>query len=605
MNRTPKVYGCMILLAGCLVYLNSLAAPFLFDDKLSILENARIRRLWPPGDILSETMRPVTEWSLAVNYALGGLHVWGYHALNLLIHLVAALLLFGIVRRTCQSGVLRERYGASADVLALVTALCWVVHPLQTQSVTYLSQRAESFAGMCALLTLYSVLRAATTSPAGRWRLLAVLACLTGMGAKPIMVTIPIVVFLYDRVFLAGSYRELLRQRWTLYAGLASSWVVLAMLLTRISRVFEPTAGFAMTGITWKDYVLTQPGVIQHYLKLALWPHPLVLDYWWPVARTFQEIAPPLLMMVGLVGLTAWVWRRYPAAGFLGMWLLLTLAPSSSVLPIADLAAEHRMYLPLASIVALVVFGVSGLLHRLPLAAPWRSRVACTVAVVTVTALAIGTVRRNAQYRSEESIWRVTVAQRPDNPRAHNGLASALTRERRFDDAAVQYAHALRLQPDYAQAHNDAGHALMIQGKLPEAITHLSEAVRLSPTYAQALNNLGIALSKQGHHQEANAYLRQALRLDPRNADVHYNIGNALAKQGAFDAAVSAYAQALRLKPDLAEAHNNWGNVLAIQGQVDDALTHYAAALRIQPHHAGARHNLEELSTHHDYATER
>ena len=360
-----------------------------------------------------------------------------------------------------------------------------------------------------------------------------------------------------------------------------------------------------MQGITWREYALTQPGVILHYLKLALWPHPLVLDYWWPVARTFQEIVPPLLMMIGLIGLTAWAWRRHPAASFLGIWLLLMLAPSSSVLPIADLAAEHRMYLPLAAIVVLIVFGASGLVRRLPLAAPWRSRMACAVAVVTVTTLAIGTIRRNAQYRSEESIWRVTLAHRPDNPRAHNGLAGAFVRQRRFDEAAVHYAHALRLQPDYAQAHNDAGNALMVQGKLPEAIVHLSEAVRLSPTYAHALSNLGVALSKQGHHQEANVYLQRALRLDPRNADLHYNLGNALAKQGAFDAAASAYVQALRLKPDFAEAHNNWGNVLSIQGQVDDALTHYAAALRIQPHHAGARHNLEKFSVHHDDATER
>jgi Flp pilus assembly protein TadD len=380
---------------------------------------------------------------------------------------------------------------------------------------------------------------------------------------------------------------------------------VLATLLVRISRVVEPTAGFAMTALTWREYALTQPGVILHYLRLALWPSPLVLDYWWPVARTFHEIVPPLLLVVGLIVFTVWAWRRHPAASFVGLWGWLTLAPSSSVLPIADLAAEHRMYLPLVSIVVLTVFGVWHLIRRLPLAGPWRAGVAGALAAAVVAAGAIGTSRRNAQYRSDVSIWRVTVAQRPNNPRAHNGLATALARERRFEDAAVEYAHALRLKPDYAQAHNDAGTSLMTQGKLPEAIVHLSEAVRLSPTYAQALSNLGVALSKQGRHHEANAYLRQALRLDPRNADVHYNVGNALAKQGAFDAAASAYAHALRLKPELAEAHNNWGNVLAIQGHVGEALTHYAAALRIQPHHDGARHNLETLSNAADHAAER
>lgn len=158
---TPKVCGGLILFAGLLVYLKSLAAPFLFDDRLSILEDARIRRRCPPTDILNDTMRLVTEWSLALNDAVGGLHVWGYHAVNLLIHLVAALLLFGIVRRTRWSGSWRERDGASADALALVVALCWAMHPLQTQSVTYISQRAESLAGLCALLTLYGVIRVA------------------------------------------------------------------------------------------------------------------------------------------------------------------------------------------------------------------------------------------------------------------------------------------------------------------------------------------------------------------------------------------------------------------------------------------------------------
>src|SRR6266478_10167003 len=180
--------------AGVAVYYNSFAGVFLLDDHWRILDNLQIRQLWPPWHALAHNSRPLVQVSLAVNYALGGLNVWGYHAFNLAVHLLGGLVLFGIVRRMLQSERPRARYGASACWLALAVAAIWLVHPLQTESVTYLIQRAESLMGLFYLLTLYCGIRGVQSPRPGAWFLGAVVACGLGMGSKEVMVTAPIMM---------------------------------------------------------------------------------------------------------------------------------------------------------------------------------------------------------------------------------------------------------------------------------------------------------------------------------------------------------------------------------------------------------------------------
>ena len=528
----------LIVAAGCAVYLNSLSVPFLFDDFDSIVENAQIRRLWPPWDpalALSDMTvagRPTVMLSLQLNYALGRLDVRGYHALNLMIHLLAALVLFGIVRRTLLSRRLRETYRSQAPWLALAVSLVWVAHPLLTGSVTYIVQRAESLMGLCFLLTLYALLRGDSSPRPERWYAAAVASCGLGMGSKETMVSAPLLALLYDRAFLAASFRDVAHRRHGLYAGLAATWLVLGLSASTGGRVGKVLSWIKRIP-PW-DYANTQGGVIVHYLRLAVWPNPLVIDYGgWPTAKLADGITPAAIVIAALVVATLWAWRRRPEVGFLGAWFFLILAPTSSALPVpTEIAAEHRMYLPMAAVVALVVLGGWNLLRHTVPREGLRRCLAVGVTVIVVVGLGCLANLRNLDYRSELAMWRDATGKRPNNPRAHNNLGFALAALGQDREAMSHYTTAIQLQPDYDQAHNNLGVVLERLGQFEEAIAHFQEAVRLNPRYVKAHHNLGLALVNLGRLDEAIAQYREALRLHPNNdREVQHDLEAALDRQ--------------------------------------------------------------------------
>lgn len=522
---------------GLIVYHNSFCGPLIFDDITSIRDNPHIRQLWPLSKALSAPPqttaagRPVLALSLALNYAVSGLEVWSYHAVNLAVHILAALVLYGIVRRTLQSERLRERYGDVASGLALVVALLWMVHPLQTSSVTYIIQRAESLMGLFYLLTLYCAIRG--------WRLAAVVACALGMGTKETMVTAPVMVLLYERVFVGGSLRELLRSRRALYGGLAAGWLLLGALMATGAR--RESVGFGLEGVSAWDYAWTQCGVILHYLRLAFWPQPLVLDYSWPVAKSAGEVASAAFLLGALLLATVWaLWRR-PRLGFLGAWFFLILAPTSSFVPIVtEVAAEHRMYLPLASVVAGMVLAV----YQLP-----RAAAAAVIGAVVVVCSAV-TVQRNEDYRSAEKIWADTISKRPGNARAHNNLGEALVGQGRLEEATAQFRAALGLEPDFAIAHYNLAEVLSMKGEREAAVVHLRQAFAMKPELAERSLGHAIALGQRGELQEAAARLSRLLGLRPDMTNAWYNMGVVLARQGRLVEALEHFETAVKLDPD-------------------------------------------------------
>src|ERR1041384_2902359 len=190
--------------------------------------------------------------------------------------------------------------------------MIWLVHPLQTQCVTYVIQRGESLMALFYLLTLYCATRR------GKWQVAAAGCCALGVASKPVAATAPLVVLLYDRAFLSKSFGRALRNRPGLYAGLAATWLLLPVLLANGAKEWKPDAGFGFGGVTAMQYAASQPGVILHYLKLACWPRPLCLDYGWPVARTVMDIVPALIVVGALVAGMVWAWRQWPWLGFVG-----------------------------------------------------------------------------------------------------------------------------------------------------------------------------------------------------------------------------------------------------------------------------------------------
>ena len=446
-SRGTLLAAGLIVVAGVAAFANSFWGPFIYDDLDSILGNPSIRQLWPlsqplspPCDTRTVTSRPLLNLSLAVNYCLGGECVWGYHATNLAIHLVNGLLLLGILWRTFQLPTWKGRYGEAGWGLALAIALLWTIHPLQTESVTYIVQRAESLAGLFYLLVLYCVIRGVQSRHSVGWYIVAVGACWLGVGVKEVMATAPVVVLLYDRTFVEDSFRKILRQRWGLYVGLFGSWGLLVGLLARtgVSVLKDEVGSIGM----WA-YARSQPGIILHYLRLSLWPDRLCLCYEWPVADTLGAILPGMLVVGLLLATTIWGLRKWRGWGFLGAWFFLILAPTSSIMPLPQLAFEHRMYLPLAAVLTAVVVGGSivgeGLVRRGWL--PGRAGVVGGVCLVALAAVVLGllTFRRNEAYRTELSIWEDTVEKVPDNACAHGDLGNALVQDGRLAEGIQHF----------------------------------------------------------------------------------------------------------------------------------------------------------------------
>jgi tetratricopeptide (TPR) repeat protein len=341
-------------------------------------------------------------------------------------------------------------------------------------------------------------------------------------------------------------------------------------------------AGFGL-GITPFSYALTQCEAVTHYLRLAGWPHPLVVDYGGHVVAGIAEVLPQAAFLGMLLLLTAYALWQWPVLGFLGAWFFVILAPSSSVIPlVSQTMAEHRMYLPLAAIVAGGAGGIQLFAGRRSL---W-------IFGALILGFALVTYQRNRDYRSEVSIWSNTVMRRPDNLRARNELANALEDEGRHVDAIAQYETVIRLSPGDPNTHYNLGLALERMGKINDAIAQYTEALRLNPRFAEAHNSLGNALVSLGQSGQGINQYQEAIRLKPDFAEAHYNLGVALYQLGQLDKSEACFKAAIKLRPDYAEAHNNLGSVLFVLGRRNEAIAQYEEALRWAPNFADARNNL-------------
>jgi protein O-mannosyl-transferase len=605
----------LIVLAAMVAYRNSLDGGFVFDDLSSVRDNPTIRQLWPLGPVLSPPSRgdtvsgrPLLNLSFALNYASGGTAVEGYHATNVAIHILAALLLLGILRRTFLLPALCERFGRAATPLALSIALIWTLHPLQTESVAYVVQRAESLVAMFYLLTLYCVIRGAgsgepcterTNSMPWLWYAGAVLACVLGMASKEVMVTAPLVVLLYDRTLLAGSFAEALRRRWGLYVALAATWGLLAYLVISTGLMTQGP-DIRPPPDRW-SYAFTQPGVILHYLRLSVWPYPLCNDYFtWPLATRVGQVLPGVVVLGMLAAATLWGFVRRKAWSFLGVWFFLILSPTSSIVSLADLAVEHRMYLPLAAVVTALVLGGYAVCQALGRAgwAPQSKVNILAVGLLAVVCIVLGrmTYLRNRVYHDEISFGKDAIAKAPENLRALDNLAATyheqwqIDHEQwRLDQAIVYYRRVLAIDPDYASTHHNLGKALWEQGvaqsdprKLDEAILHFQKALQTWPERAWLHCTLAEILLQRQRFQEATAALETCLKLDPQHAEAHCHLGDIL-RQGDIAGALAHYERAIEINPGYADARYHLGFALQQQGKVGEAIAQWREILRQYP----------------------
>lgn len=586
MTKPVALSASAIVLVGILAYANSLSGPLLFDDQSAITLNPQIRHLWPIVEPLAPptnsvlASRPIVNLSFAVNYAIGGLSVRGYHVANVAIHLLSALVLFGILRRTLDSEKLRAYAGQSGTDLALACALIWMVHPLLTESVNYVTQRTELMMGLFYLLTLYCSIRAAH-SPTTWWRVGAICSALVGTGCKESMATVPLVVMLYDRIFLFDSWQSAFRRRAVLYAGLALSWAMLLALLSSRTN----TVGFN-TGISVWQYLLNQALMVGRYLKLAIWPRDLVMDYGVPRILVLPDVLPQALLIVALLLLTVTALIRRPMVGFLGSWFFITLAPTSSFVPIAtEMGAERRMYLPLA---ALVVFGVMAL-------RPLRRRVFYGLVALIAIALAVGTIKRNNDYASGVALLQTSVDRWPQG-RARFNLAVVLKAEGRFHEAEAQLRAAV---VDNPQAQYVLASGLYARGEFVAAFNELRAFLARNPPnqtdVSKARNLLALCLAEQGRRAAAIDELQRALTMDPNNPDLHGNLAVISLQERRFESARRHYEAYLSLRPATTFVLTGLGTALRELGRRDEARARFREALALDPNDAEARAKLSGL----------
>jgi tetratricopeptide (TPR) repeat protein len=578
-----------LLLAVLAAYSNSLSGPFIFDDLPSLRDNSALRHLatvLSPPAASSLAGRPFLCLTFGLNYALGQSEVWGYHALNIVIHGLACLALFGVLRRTFRLPTLGTLFGGASDWAALACAAVWALHPLNTQAVTYIVQRAESLMGLCYLLTIYCFQRALDSRRPRLWLGASFAACLAGMGTKEVMVSAPLMVFLYDRAFVTGGFLECWRRRKGYYIALAATEVFLACLVASLGgNRGGGTGGFSLHA-RWGAYWLTQFPAVLTYLRLSVLPHPLIFEYGTEWMKGFGQAAIPAVMVAALAGATLWAWLRRPAVGFLGVWFFAILAPTSIVPGTTQMIVEHRMYLALIPVIVLLI----GAAYRAV------GRYALLIAVAAALAFGGLTHRRNEVYRSDIALWRDVLARRPANTRALLCLGNAYAENPgHMSEAIAAYRSALAINPELPEVHNNLGNALIAypagESRPGEALDEFRAAIREKPEFVDAYASLGAALlGIPGRLTEAVATYQEGLKVNPRAAKLHFNLAVAYARTpGLMAEASSEFQAAAEDQPDFFEAHLNAGQaLLRVPGRTAEALAEFETALRLEPDSAAA-----------------
>ncbi len=598
----------LFVVVGSITYANSLHGPFIYDDLKAIEQNRTIRQLWPPLQVLNPPKqlpvsgRPIVNVSLAINYQFGGLDVSGYHVVNITIHILCALMLYGIIRRTLLGEALKDRFKPSAGWLACLCSLVWLVHPMQSECVNYLIQRTELIMALFYLLTLYAAIRAEQGGTG--WVIAAVSSCALGMASKEVMVTAPVIVLLYDWSFRSQPFRRIWRCRWPLYTGLAATWLILATIMATGPR--SDSIGFDQN-VTGLDYALNQCVMFIEYLHIAIWPHPLVLDYGVPQPRSFTAIMPHFIVVMALAILTTACFIRRPKLGFLGVWIFVILSPTSSFVPIStEVGAERRMYLPLAAVIVLIVIFVQWLIRRVhptqhgsrdnnPPSQRFTYGLTMVLPIVAIIGLSSLTFQRNRDYQSEITIWQTVTQAAPQNVRGHFNLGVSLANAQRHDDAIRAYRQAIALNPNEVKAINNLGHVLLRQGKVEEATTLFRQILSVKPDSTPANVNLARAHRRTGQLDQAVRHYQRALEIEPGQSTTIRELAQVLSATGRHDKAVAQYRRLVQLHPKLGPVHYELGLTLQANGNLGEAIESFRLAIQLAPSSASSHNALAWL----------
>jgi len=405
------------------------------------------------------------------------------------------------------------------------------------------------------------------------------------MGSKEIAISAPLAVLALDRTLFARGFLPALRKRPFFYLGLVVTWVVLALSIASGYR--GESVGFDQECANGFEYLTIQCWAIIHYLRLAVWPDPLLVDYFaWPLPDTWVAALPQGLTLLALLATSTWLFVRRRLAGFLGLLFFAVLAPSSSIYPLSgELAAEHRTYLPLAPVILLLVLGVDRLCDLARVRGVGRSAsLACAVLLILASsALAWRTVARNEQYRDVETIWGTVLEAYPEHARAHRQLAAYHLGEGRAEEALRHAREAARIEPGLGNVQRILAKTLVSLGRADEAMPHYRSAVELRPNSAKVYAEMALGLKQLGRLEQAEGAFRRAIELDPNEKVTLHNLAALLIERRKYPGAERVAKQALGLDPNYVAATHDLGAALLNQGRSAEAVQHFRRALELDP----------------------
>lgn len=609
-------HGILLAVATIAAHSGGIHSEFVFDGTVWIRDFEPLRTLWPPRYLFDNT-RPLVFLSWAVNYAIHGVQPFGYFVGNLLIHVMAAFTIYVTIREIFRSAprIPRDATTLSPELVALLAAALWAVHPLQTQSVSYLYQRLESLTSLFYAATVFGFVRSQASNRPGVWRTFSIAACAMGMASKELMATAPLMVLVVDWLLYAETWRTPWRQRRWYYVGLCATWGILVGLMSSIADKYDDGGIGDVAGLTPAIYLSSQAGVLARYVGLWFWPVNQNLDYFYRPPETLLETWPWWALMSPLALLTMSGFARRQPWSLFGAWCFGILAPTSTVMPIFDLAFEHRVYLPSASMAVLSILVIERAMRRFVDPSNRATIVRWTCRLAGVAILAAGCVAhaRSRVYRSEEIVWRDCFQKAPWNLRAAVNVTGIELRMRRDAEALRLAEQSLRIAKYHEQrvlarneqridterawiamAHNNYGLCLARAGQFDAANAAYEAALTWSPRLAEAQMNRGVLLARI-RPAEAELCFKAALVEKPNYSEALGNLGLLYRKAGRLDEAEEQYLAAIRAKPSNAEAHNNLGSLVAQKGDLRRAQEHFQNAIAVNPSYDQARRNLESI----------
>ena len=615
----------LMLALTLMAYANTFHASFQFDDEPNIVKNPSVHLKTFSLQWLSEliqanykdSLRIFAFFTFGLNYYFGGLHVFGYHLVNLLIHLGSGLFVYGFLLLTLNLPSLRERYGSIAFPVALFTSLLFLVHPIQTQSVTYIVQRMTSLGGMFYLLGLFLYVKG-RLSPGNRRGLFwtgAGLSYLLGLFTKENVAILPLFAALYEIYFFRNVDLGPRGKKGLVYSMGLVLLIGLLMCLFWGQRYIDVIIeGYQVRNFTMAERVLTQFRVVLYYVMLLVYPAPsrLNLDYDFPTSHGILD--PPatllsILIVFSLIGYGLWSARKRPLISYFILWYFGNLVIESSIFPL-EMVYEHRLYLPsIGPFVLFTVLVVKGwekvrerMRHGSELGVRSSEREAATfltkkgdlirarmtdtdtlssdyplwgLFLILAVSLAWASYERNKVWRDPTALWEDCVKKSPRKDRPYYNLGQEYYTQGRFQDSIEALKTANRLNPKDVKILNNLGAAYRKTGRYPEAIETYKEALRLNPTESEPYNNLGLAYYHLGRHPEAIEAFKEAIRRKPGNEELYYNLGVAYTALGNHPAAIEAYHKAIQIKHDHVQARVNLAVSYLMLKKRDIALEQY------------------------------